>query len=90
MPNASLYIQDLHQSFPRLLTVIFGYDGAPGWNLKTCNRKYHTQDFDVVSAFLSPSGEMFQLIAKLDHEGFLYEFPIKCLPVSLPHCSVST
>ena len=32
--------------------------------------------------FLSPQGDLFQLIAKLEGEGFLYEFPVSCLPVS--------
>ena len=31
---------------------------------------------------MCPTGDMFKLITKLDDGGFLYEFPIKCLPVS--------
>ena len=77
-----LSLQDLHQIFPRLLSSIFGYDGSIGWQLKICHRTQHQTEYNAGYGFLCPTGDMFKLITKLDDGGFLYEFPIKCLPVS--------
>jgi hypothetical protein len=75
------YLQDLHQFFPYLLSNIFGFDRSGGWGLCTFNRTLHS-DFTPVLQFLLPGGDIFQLIAKLDADSFIYEFPIECLPVS--------
>ena len=77
-----IWLQELHQFFPYLLSNIFGFDHFGGWGLCTFNKTLHS-DFPQVLQFLSPDGEIFQLIAKLDAGNFIYEFPIKCLPVSL-------
>lgn len=79
--NMFIYLQDLHQFFPYLLSNIFGFGHAGGWGLCTFNRTLHS-DFDRVLQFLLPGGDIFQLIAKLDADNFIYEFPIECLPVS--------
>ena len=76
------YLQDLHQFFPYLLSNIFGFDRSGGWGLCTFNRTLHS-DFTPVLQFLLPGGDIFQLIAKLDADSFIYEFPIECLPVSI-------
>ena len=76
-----VWLQELHQFFPYLLSNIFGFDHLGGWGLCTFNRMLHS-DFPHVLLFLSPDGDIFQLIAKLDVGNFIYEFPIKCLPVS--------
>jgi len=76
------HIQDLHQFFPHLLSNIFGFDRSGGWGLRAFSRTLHT-DFPTLLQFLSPGGDLFHLIPRLDEEGFLYEFPINCLPVSV-------
>ena len=75
-------LQDLHQFFPYLLSNIFGFDRSGGWGLCTFNKTLHS-DFTPVLQFLLPGGDIFQLIAKLDADSFIYEFPIECLPVSI-------
>ena len=81
MYNLYYDLQDLHQFFPYLLSNIFGFDRSGGWGLCTFNRTLHS-DFTQVLQFLLPGGDIFQLIAKLDADNFIYEFPIECLPVS--------
>ncbi len=73
--------QELHQFFPRLLANIFGFDYGPGWGLRQFDKRLHS-DFAPILQFLAPGGDLFQLISKLEEEGFLYEFPTSCLPVS--------
>ena len=74
--------QDLHQFFPHLLSNIFGFDRSGGWGLRAFSYTLHS-DFPTLLQFLSPGGDLFHLIARLDGEAFLYEFPIHCLPVSV-------
>lgn len=73
-------MQELHQFFPLLLSNIFGFDRNGGWGLSQFNRVKHG-DFHQLLQFLAPHGELFHLIGKLDAEGFIYEFPVECLPV---------
>ncbi|XP_064382073.1 sphingomyelin phosphodiesterase 4-like [Halichondria panicea] len=76
---SSLPIKELHQFFPRLLSNIFGFDHSPGWALLQFNKMQHG-DFHQLLQFMAPHGELFGLIRKLDTEGFIYEFPVECLP----------
>ena len=75
------HTQELHQFFPHLLSNIFGFDQSGGWGLRTFSCTLHS-DFPTLLQFLAPGGHLFQLIARLEGEKFLYEFPISCLPVS--------
>lgn len=45
--------------------------------MSSCNA-----DFNLLYSFLSPNGDMFELLLKLDDREFTYEFPIAHLPVS--------
>ncbi len=79
-PLPPLRLQELHQFFPRLLSNIFGFDHSSGWGLRLFNKTQHG-DFHQLLQFMAPHGELFGLIGRLDTEGFIYEFPVECLPV---------
>jgi hypothetical protein len=75
-------LKELHQLFPCLLSSIFGYNGTIGWGLKLCHKTKHPREFQHGYDFLSPQGDIFKLIEKLNENGLFYKFPIKCLPHS--------
>ena len=64
-----------------MVSSIFGYNGYPGWIIKSISRKRSPRDFESVFSFLSVGGVMFGLIQRLDQEHLKYAFPMKCLPV---------
>ena len=66
-----------------MLSSIFGFNGYPGWNIKTISKKRSPDLFNTVYSFLEVNGAMFQLLRKLDQEHLKYAFPMKCLPVGV-------
>ena len=77
-------VQELQEKFAGLLTSILDLvDHVDG-----TNKEIHVAEFCEAYQFLNPTGQLFQLIAQLEEEGFLYEFPITCIPVRLQWYSV--
>lgn len=73
------FMQDFHQFLPHLLSNIFGFDQTSGWGLRSLTTSH--PEFELVYTFLSPGGDIFDLLRKLDDKEFSYEFPLGCLPV---------
>lgn len=64
---------------PHLLANIFGFDQTVGWGLQyLCNSHL---EFQILYSFLSPGGDIFDLLVNLDDRGYMYEFHIVSLKV---------
>jgi sphingomyelin phosphodiesterase 4 len=72
--------KELHHFFPHLLSNIFGYDQTTGWCLKSLHPTAHKDNHTAVMNFLHVKGPIFELIGKLESEGYIYEFPVCHLP----------
>ena len=80
MPSCKCFtVQEFHQFLPHLLANIFGFDQTPGWGLSYINTS--SPEFELLHSFLSPGGDLFDLLVKLDDKEVSYEFPLACLPV---------
>lgn len=77
-----IVFQDFHQFMPHLLSNIFGFDQTSGWGLRYLTTSH--PEFELVYTFLSPGGDIFNILMKLDDKEFSYEFP---LPVGI--CAVT-
>ncbi|KAL5016129.1 hypothetical protein ScPMuIL_005718 [Solemya velum] len=73
--------KELQHLLPQLLENIFGFGFEQGWSLDIITRQQHPYEFESVRRFLSPDGQLLNLIYNLQADIYLtYEFALNCLP----------